>query len=576
MSTPSFLPLPCSSLLPPSLQSLTHPEPPGLHQGVSHTQTTSQWTPLLTCNDSLPTRSASVVSLSRSSAFRFSPLHSQDPRTRAKSTNIGRVKEKSLFLPSGTSKGVSPKRKPIPRQGSVPDQVHNTVATDSRIMVFEDGWSHTQSMPTTPTLETSRSVFPFPQDSSHESLSSSDALSCSSHKSDVLHASGVSMDSSLDSPSGSESNLDRPFAIRVPSRDQEDPDYFDRLEVVSHTDTTSSTNCPGDNSEDYFDRLEPTLDDYFDHLEAPVITVSGHNWDKASFLKQRVRSHTHGAPPPKPIRGATPTPIAEAIEKWNSKLRRPRVMRITATPERQAAPTTDGSNHQSTGGRPTTPIGLRSIIRRSPQDRGTKTESKVSAPRQHKSSHSEASTSLSNLAVALPSSSQQQRRSSSLTNLTVFRVQQQPPPADTPSSWPHPTHGRISQTSIDSSLCQYLFPNGKVQRLRKRTSDVVEHLDEEHLRLTAEEVQALYAATLGPVLCKDRSSHPQTLHGPPLLPTRSDSLQRPHPESDQLREALLSILMEPTLNDSLNSSPSVIQSGCGSPVERPVGVVGAK
>ena len=487
------------------------------------------------------------------------------------------MKGKSLFLPSGTSKGVSPKRKSIPRQGSVPDQVHNAVATDSRIMVFEDGWSHTQSMPTTPTLETSRSVFPFPQESSHESLSSSDALSCSTHKSNVLHASCISLDSSLNSPSGSESNLDSPFATRVPCRDQEDPDYFDRLEGVSRTDAMSGTNCPGDDSEDYFDRLEPTLDDYFDHLKAPVITVSGHNWDKASFLKQRVRGHTHGTPPPKPVRGPTPTPIAEAIEKWNSKLRRPRVMRITATPERQTAPTTNGNNHQSIGGRPTTPIGLRSIIRRSPHDKGTKIESKDPAPRQHKSCHSEASTSLSNLAMALPSSSQQQRRSSSLTNLSVFRIQQQPPPADTPSSLPHPTHGRISQTSIDSSLCQYLFPDGKVQRLRKRTSESVEHLaDEEHLRLTAEEVQALYAATLGPVLCKDRGSHPQTPHGPPLLPTRSDSLQRPHPENDQLRETLLSILMEPTLNESLNSSQSVLQSGNGSPVERPVGVVGAK
>lgn len=454
------------------------------------------------------------------------------------------MKGKSLFRPFGTSKGVSPKRKSIPRQGSVPDQVHNAVATDSRIMVFEDGWSHTQSMPTTPTRETSRSRFPFPQESSHASLSSSDALSCSTHKSDVLLTSGVSVDSSLDSPSGSESNLDRPFATRVPTRDKEDPDYFDRLEVVSRTDTTSGTNCSGDDSEDYFDRLEPTLDDYFDHLEAPVITVSSHNWDKAAFLKQRVRSHTLGTPPPKPTRGPTPAPIAEAIAKWNSKLRRPRVMRITATPERQTAPTTDGNNHQSTSRQPTTPIGLRSITRGSPQERYTKSESKVSAP--------------------------------SLTNLTVFRVQQQTPPGDTPSSLPHPTQGRISQTSIDSSLCQYLFPDGKVQRLRKRASDSVEHLDEDHLRLTAEEVQALYAATLGPVLCKDRSSHPQTLHGPPLLPTRFDSLQRPHPESDQLKETLLSILMEPTLDDSLNSSPSVIQSGCGSPVERPVGVVEGK
>lgn len=455
------------------------------------------------------------------------------------------------------------------RQGSVPNQVHNTVATDTRVIVFEDGWSHTQSMPTTPTHVANGSVFPFSQDS-RMSLTSNDAHNSSTHVSDILRASGVS----IDSLSSGESNLDHPFMTRAPSGDQqEDSDYFDRLEVVSSKDTASASS-PGAISEDYFDRLNPTLDDYFDHLEAPVIAMSRSNWDTASFLKQRARSHTQGSPPPKPFRGPTPTHIAETIEKWNSKLRKSRVMRITASPDKQSTPG-DSSSRLSTSGRSTRPLGLRSIIRRSPQEGGTEAQPKVSAPQQQDPMRSEGSTSLSNLLQRLPSSPLRRRRSSSLTNLKVCRVQQQQPPAD-PPCLPRPPHGRISQTSVDSSLCQHLFPDGKVQRLRKRTSDTAETLDEEHLRLTAEEVQALYAATLGPMLCKGRAGQSHTPPGPPLLPPRTDSLHSPRTGSDQIRETLLTMLMETTLNDSNASPPSVMQNGCGSPSDCPLGVAGDK
>ena len=555
-STP--LPSPCVCT---PLQSLAHLEPPGLQPRVArvHPQTGSQWTPAPNCSsDSPPSRSASTVSLSRSSAFRVSPLRTQGSRTKADSADVGREQGKPLLLPGGDRR-VSLRKKAMTRQGSVPDQVHNSVATDTRIVVFDEGWSHTQSMPTTPTHVANESAFPFSPDSCTP-LTSSDAMSSSTRQSDVLHASGVSIDCSSASPSCSESNLDHPFMTRVPSRNRQEgsPDYFDRLEVMSCADTASHTSTR-DSSEDYFDRLEPTLKDYFDHLEAPVIPVSRDNWDKASFLKQRARSHTQGAPPPKPSRGPTPAPIAEAIEKWNSELRKSRVMRITATPERQSAPIKD-SNKPTTSGRSTLPLGLRNILRLSPQGKGTKTQPKASAPRHHKTRHSEGCTSLSDLSSSLPSSAQQQRKSSSLTNLKVCRVQQQPS-AD-PPCLPHPPHSRISQTSVDSNLFQHLFPDGKIQRLRKRTSDTAEHLDEEHLRLTGEEVQALYAATLGPVLCKDRTAHPQALPGPPLLPPRSDSLHNPQPESDQLRETLLSILLEPTLDDPHFSPSSMTQSGC--------------
>lgn len=555
MSTPLPFPYVCALL-----QSLAHSEPPGLQPRVAHVHphTSSQRTPARNCcSDSPPSRSASTVSLTRCSAFRVSPLRTQGSRTKADSADAGREQGKPLLVPGGDRR-VSLRRKTMARQGSVPDQVHNTVATDTRIIVFDDGWSHTQSMPTTPTHVASESAFPFSPDT-HVPLTSSDALSSSTRQSDVLHASGISINCSSASPSCSESNLDHPFMTRAPSRDRQEhsPDYFDRLEVMSCTDTASCTSTR-DSSEDYFDRLEPTLKDYFDHLEAPVIPMSRDNWDKASFLKQRARSHTQGAPPPKPSRGPTPAPIAEAIETWNSELRRSRVMRITATPERQSAPIND-SNKPS--GRSTLHRGLRGILRLSHQEKGTKTQPRASAPRHCKTSHSEGCTSLSDLSTSLPSSAQQQRKSSSLTNLKVCRVQKQPSAG--PPCLPHPPHDRISQTSVDSNLFQHLFPDGKIQRLRKRTSDTAEHFDEEHLRLTVEEVQALYAATLGPVLCRGRTTHPQALPGPPLLPPRSDSLHTPQPESDQLRETLLTILLEPSLDDPHFSPLSMIQSGCG-------------